>query len=963
MKKLFTLLMLLTCVVGGVKAEDITIFSAKNTATSNISYESGKTTEITSNITVSGGNMYAVNNNTSEKNLQTSNGFCMTNNNTYFKIVLDQELSVGDVINVKFTGGTRTKDGETHSLGIIVSSTETTNGNGVTSDCSATSSDDTSLGSTLSYTVVSNDEFVGKTTLYVYRAYGANQYFDEFKITREVAPSLPVITTQPVGATYAPDATATALSIVATASAGTLSYQWYSNTTESTEGATAISGATSAEYTPSTTTEGTTYYYCVVTDTNGSVTSDIVAIKVTNSTEAIVGYTEAINGTKLDGRVLTGAENITISDPFFGSNITNNKGTSKNVIIDGTTYANTDSWRKSQNGTYDGQNIGYTLTVTSGYKMNISHVSARIAVADDTYTWYVEILNGAGTQVWKSGEKTSKKTGTSGVVDADVTDKTAIQGMTGDVTVNLWVKQGGSTKYFSINYLQLTVETEVDERSTYTMTVSQNIEVAGTVTPADGAEVTEGESVAFTATPVDAYKFVKWTIDGVDYTENPYVLENVNAAHTAVATFAKRYTVTYDLGEEAGTITKVLNNVNRGNGYDEKYSVNDDSYTIPAYADKYLYKEGYVFDKWVDSDGNEYASGEKISDLTKDITLTPSFKATTQSLAKSHANTVVEWTFAKADILFTDWQSSTQYGYYTKNVDVNGETIAIPMTIIDGKVGNWGRSDAIAQTNQNTKFTIPAISGMKIELANAYTNFSATTIAGSTEYEGTGTKSISYTYIGTDETIDIVIGESNQYLKSIKVTYPKTRTYVDVTAVGYRTFASSSALDFTDGVEGLTAYSASIAENKVTFNEITSAIPAGEGILIKAAEGRYYIPVAATAPTAIDNEFIGVTAETAVEGAGIFVLLNGEQGIGFYRTTAESFTVGANTAYLPAQASARSFIGLGDDMTTGIERVVTATGRTDSFYNLNGQRVTQPTKGLYIFRSAEGRSQGKKFVK
>lgn len=942
-KKLFTLLTLMLCVCSGAWAETVTIYSwegaeggAVQSGGSIKSYQTDGGDETTDDINVLCGSFYTF-------RLKGNNSF----GSNVVKITLDNALQVGDIIKVT---ACRNKDAADKTSGFKAKFDK-----GSSTIASSTGKEfvniNTAVSGTAEYGTEPNTcsfdvpaDAAGSTVITMTRSHtSTNLFVSKIEIVREKVTTAPTITTQPVGAKYAPGATAVALSVVATASAGTLSYQWYGNTTESTEGATAISGATSAEYTPSTATEGTTYYYCTVTDGNGSVNSDIVAIKVTSSIEAVVGYTEAINGTTLDARVLTGADNITISDPTWGSNITDQG--SKTVYIDNVAYTNTKSWRKSQKGTYDNQYVGYTLTVASGYKMNISHVSARIAVADDTYNWYVEILNGAGVQVWKSGEKTTTKA-SSGVVDADVTEKTDIQGLTGNVTVNLYVKQDGSTKYFSINYLQLTVETEVDQRPTYAMSVSSNDETMGTVTPDDGSEVAEGENVAFTATPFEDAKFVKWVIDGVDQTENPYTLENVTATHTAVAHFAKRYTVTYNLGEEAGTITKVLNNVNRNNGYDEKYSADDDTYTIPAYADKYLYKEGYVFDKWEDADGNQYASGDEIS-MTKDVTLTPIFKATTQKLEQSGAEVVVAWTFAKADILFTDWQSSSQYGYYTKNIEVNGETIAVPMTITDGKVGNWGRTDAIAQTNQNTKFTIPAVSGMKIELADAYTAFSTTTIAGSTDYEGTGTKSISYTYTGSDATIDIVIGESNQYLKTIKVTYPAAVVTKTIGSTGYATFCADVPVSFEGS--GVTAYIATLSGSKVSFSEVTS-VPANTGVLLKGTAGEKTFTVAESTTDVSANKFVGVTEDSEV-GGGIFVLMAGtadNQGTGFYKTTAEKFTVGANTAYLPASvAEARTFIGF-DNESTGINELPVSENAQDKVYNLQGVRVAQPTKGLYI---------------
>ena len=65
---------------------------------------------------------------------------------------------------------------------------------------------------------------------------------------------------------------------------GSLSYQWYRNTTNSTSGGALISGATKSSYTPSTATVGTQYYYCVVTNSVGtlseSTVSNVGAIRV-----------------------------------------------------------------------------------------------------------------------------------------------------------------------------------------------------------------------------------------------------------------------------------------------------------------------------------------------------------------------------------------------------------------------------------------------------------------------------------------------------------------------------------------------------------------------------------------------------------------------------------------------------------------------------------------------------------
>lgn len=90
-------------------------------------------------------------------------------------------------------------------------------------------------------------------------------------------------------ATYNRGDAATALSVTASVGdGGTLSYQWYSNTTTTNSGGTLISGATSADYTPPTAVAGTLYYYCVVTNTLAgyspvSATSNVSGAIIVNS--------------------------------------------------------------------------------------------------------------------------------------------------------------------------------------------------------------------------------------------------------------------------------------------------------------------------------------------------------------------------------------------------------------------------------------------------------------------------------------------------------------------------------------------------------------------------------------------------------------------------------------------------------------------------------------------------------
>lgn len=166
---------------------------------------------------------------------------------------------------------------------------------------------------------------------------------------------------------------------------------------------------------------------------------------------------------------------------------------------------------------------------------------------------------------------------------------------------------------------------------------------------------------------------------------------------------------------------------------------------------------------------------------------------------------------------------------------------------------------------------------------------------------------------------------------------------VTVTSAGYATYCSENALDFSD--TGLTAYKAILDGSEVSFTEVKQ-VPAGEGVLLKGDAGTYSVPVAASAAALTGNAFIGVIEETLVSEPGIFVLMNEEEGVGFYKTL-NAFTVGAHTAYLPALSDgSRSFIGLNE--TTGISDVNRETITNNRYFDLQGRSVAQPTKGLYI---------------
>jgi len=127
-------------------------------------------------------------------------------------------------------------------------------------------------------------------TYYISISEYSNSYHDfymnsDYTLTVQLdlpATAAPKITKQPKSAVYYVKQTATPLTVTAASQdKGSIKYQWYSNTKNSTSGAKAISGATKASYTPPTTKAGALYYFCKVKNTN---TATSPGTKTVNST-------------------------------------------------------------------------------------------------------------------------------------------------------------------------------------------------------------------------------------------------------------------------------------------------------------------------------------------------------------------------------------------------------------------------------------------------------------------------------------------------------------------------------------------------------------------------------------------------------------------------------------------------------------------------------------------------------
>ena len=141
---------------------------------------------------------------------------------------------------------------------------------------------------------------------------------------------------------------------------------------------------------------------------------------------------------------------------------------------------------------------------------------------------------------------------------------------------------------------------------------------------------------------------------------------------------------------------------------------------------------------------------------------------------------------------------------------------------------------------------------------------------------------------------------------------------------------------------------------KGTYVELVpvTEVPANNAVLIEGAGG-YSFNVIASAAAIADND-LQVSDGTVVGDGTIYVLAKKDNKVGFYKL-ADGQKVPAGKAYLKLVSNAPEFLGFGGGDTTSISELNVKGQADGTYFNLAGQRVAQPTKGLYIMN-------GKKYI-
>ena len=195
----------------------------------------------------------------------------------------------------------------------------------------------------------------------------------------------------------------------------------------------------------------------------------------------------------------------------------------------------------------------------------------------------------------------------------------------------------------------------------------------------------------------------------------------------------------------------------------------------------------------------------------------------------------------------------------------------------------------------------------------------------------------------------ILKGNEQAYFtgRGIKGTSEITAVSVPVTPGHAKiTYVTPQKMDFSE-VSGLKAYVATdAASSGVTMTRVETVPENTPLLLIGTAGTTYNVPVAASATAPATNYLVKGDGTTVFNGKTYDYILYSDGK--FYQIG--SGTVATNKAYLHLDSEpsgARALDIIIDDDVTAIETVKSEKANNE-YFNLAGQRVAQPTKGLYI---------------
>ena len=184
---------------------------------------------------------------------------------------------------------------------------------------------------------------------------------------------------------------------------------------------------------------------------------------------------------------------------------------------------------------------------------------------------------------------------------------------------------------------------------------------------------------------------------------------------------------------------------------------------------------------------------------------------------------------------------------------------------------------------------------------------------------------------------------------------------VTISAVGYATLNLPMAVEKAPGVKAY--YGAKDNASTISLAEISGdVIPANtpvilvaENTLSEATQFNFNISYDNPGTSPVSNALTGTTCKRKMNvGAPVYVLKNGNSGIGFYRVDSTTdLTLNANKAYYGNATGGASVVRFDFGSTTGIDNTQILNTDDAKLYDLNGRRVLYPTTGVYVKSNGE----------
>lgn len=581
---------------------------------------------------------------------------------------------------------------------------------------------------------------------------------------------------------------------------------------------------------------------------------------------------------------------------------------------DGSTYCAEGNVTAAVSGTTDSKD--YTLTVVSNnddygtatantYSLDKDEEAEITAVAETNYKFRSWAVSGTGASL--SSTTDNPTSFTMGTADATVTATFS------------------ALETYTISYAAGSAEGVTGSKANELKT--------------EDVALTLPNSAVFTRS---GYVQTGWaTEDGGDQEYELGGSYTTNAAQTFYPSWTEQYTLTYDANGGTGSMSAY-----EGLG------------NITLAANTYT-KTGYTFIGWATSQANADAKTVAYTDkaaytLSADATLYAvwgenycEMKPVTSGSAPSEGDVVTMQDGAFGGTM-TILSSPATLGYYSNGFSSGSGKTTLSVVLNDYmKPGSVISITLYAATAGSRGFDLCTSGGTKITTfahTSAETATYQYTVTANDELDGTNS------FLLTKETYIAMI-----YLKSLAVTDCQPGGVIN--AAGWNTYSSNKKLNLST-ISGGTAYVASSSgDATVRMKACTDIVEAAEGLMIKGEPGATFT----INTTTEDDDFAGTNllvglpnGGSAPQGSYVFgwptASENPAEDCRFYYANASAVTLGAGKSYLSSGGgSARLSIVFDDEQTTGIDDSKSGMMNSNQeFFDLQGRKVKNPTKGLYI---------------